>query len=60
MPSGKTLERPRRKTGGFAGRLLNKQLEERSKKPSLEFVKPAVPDNIAEEKKVQKEQFSEN
>ena len=40
MSSANTLEKPRRKTGGFASRLLGKQLEERSKKPSFEFAKP--------------------
>lgn len=56
MKSGITLEKPLRRTGSFASRMLNKELEERGKKtsPSIEFVKPnlgAVEENPDAEKK---------
>ena len=44
MSSGNTVDKPRRKTSSFASRLLHKQLEERNKKPSLEFAKPNIAD----------------
>lgn len=53
MSSANTLEKPRKKTGGFASRLLGKQLEERSKRTSFEFAKPVVSgtSSTSEEKK---------
>ena len=60
MPSGNTLEKPRKKTGGFASRLLHKQLEERTKKSSYEFSKPATTDAVASESKQQSDKVTGN
>ena len=42
MTNTNTLEKPKKKTGGFASRLLGKQLEERTKKSTFDFAKPAL------------------
>ena len=42
MSSGSTAVKNRKRTGSFASRLLSKQLEERSKRPSFEFAKPEL------------------
>jgi len=41
MSSDSTAVRPRKKTIGFASRLLHKELNERDRKPSLEFIRPS-------------------
>ncbi|MGD9679633.1 MAG: hypothetical protein AB7W16_00500 [Candidatus Obscuribacterales bacterium] len=41
MSSDNTAVKPRKKTTGFASRLLHKELNERDRKPSLEFIRPS-------------------
>ncbi|MBZ0188705.1 MAG: hypothetical protein K8F91_20835 [Candidatus Obscuribacterales bacterium] len=41
MSSDNSTVKPRRKTSGFASRLLHKELTERVKRPSIEMLIPA-------------------
>lgn len=54
MTNTNTLEKPKKKTGGFASRLLGKQLEERTKKSTFEFAKPALQSSSKENGETEK------